>query len=95
MAEIPDSARAASIKAVIYATPIRNGRSDLDWNCQNWVGEALARLVDSGYVSAAQRDQALDKMIDVCMEAGDEPGIPVIMRKGTLAGKKYGLDQRD
>lgn len=43
-----------------------------DWNGQNWVGDALSRLVEAGYVDPADRDRGLDEMVDVAMEAGDE-----------------------
>lgn len=72
VATIPDTVSRASITTAIYLTPMRNGRDDGDWNCQNWVGDALARLVANGYISVAQRDAAIDEMIEVCLEAKDE-----------------------
>ncbi|EER39184.1 conserved hypothetical protein [Histoplasma capsulatum H143] len=71
-AEVPDSISEASIKSTVSATPAKNSREDLDWNCQLWVGDALTRLTDRDYVSKEQRDAAIDAMVDACMEAEDE-----------------------
>lgn len=60
------------IQSVCSQTPVRNDAFHQDWNCQNWVGEALARLVAIGCVTAQERSDALDKMLDVCLEAEDE-----------------------
>ncbi|OJJ08927.1 hypothetical protein ASPVEDRAFT_180655 [Aspergillus versicolor CBS 583.65] len=70
--EIPTDIGEESISQTVARTPIRNGRLDLDWNCQNWVGDALARLVERGWISADQRGVAIDKMADACLEAGDD-----------------------
>jgi hypothetical protein len=32
------------IQFACMQTPVRNGNDDRDWNCQNWVGEALSVL---------------------------------------------------
>ncbi|KAK2797041.1 hypothetical protein FQN50_009344 [Emmonsiellopsis sp. PD_5] len=72
VAELPDSISVASIKSAISSTVVRNGRDDMDWNCQNWVGDALTRLVDNGYLSATQRIAAVDQMASACSEAKDE-----------------------
>lgn len=50
-------------------TPVRNGRDDLDWNCQNWVGEALTELVEIGCVTEKERSAAIDEMVDVILDA--------------------------
>ncbi|KAJ6114811.1 hypothetical protein N7486_000589 [Penicillium sp. IBT 16267x] len=42
------------------------------WNNQNWVGDALGRLVGAGYLDSEARDRALDAMVDAIMEAEDE-----------------------
>ena len=51
-------------------TPIPVGEAD--WNSQNWVGDALDRLVAAGHLDRKTRDRGLDEMVDVIMEAGDE-----------------------
>ncbi|KAL4801776.1 Pyruvate/Phosphoenolpyruvate kinase-like domain-containing protein [Aspergillus unguis] len=70
--EIPTNIGEDSICETVQRTPIRNGRLDLDWNCQNWVGDALARLVDRGWITGEVRGDAIDKMADACLEAGDD-----------------------
>ncbi|KAL2863141.1 Pyruvate/Phosphoenolpyruvate kinase-like domain-containing protein [Aspergillus lucknowensis] len=76
--EIPTSIGEDSICQTVSRTPIRNGRLDLDWNCQNWVGDALKRLVERGWITVEQRGNAIDKMADACLEASDDSSIPVI-----------------
>ncbi|KAL4966390.1 uncharacterized protein BDV14DRAFT_198848 [Aspergillus stella-maris] len=61
-----------SIVETVTRTPIRNGRLDLDWNCQNWVGDSLRRLVERGWIEDEVREKAIDRMADVCLEAGDD-----------------------
>ncbi|KAJ5728532.1 hypothetical protein N7493_004862 [Penicillium malachiteum] len=53
-------------------TPVRNDPHNKDWNCQNWVGEALTGLVAIGCVTKEQRSTALGIMLDVCLEAEEE-----------------------
>ncbi|KAJ6027150.1 DJ-1 domain InhA-type [Penicillium canescens] len=65
------------IRDLISKTPIRsNGDAgadgEEDWNSQNWVGDALGRLVLAGYLSGHARDLGIERMIEVIMEAGDE-----------------------
>ncbi|KAJ5343192.1 hypothetical protein MYU51_002481 [Penicillium brevicompactum] len=72
VAELHDSISEISIKGVVSRTPVKNGRGDVDWNCQNWVGDALTRMVNNGLLNASQRASAIDKMTDACLEAGDE-----------------------
>ncbi|KAJ5652187.1 hypothetical protein N7507_009613 [Penicillium longicatenatum] len=60
------------VSSTISGTIIRDGDGDTDWNCQNWVGDALGRLVKAGYLDSGARDHGLDAMIDVVMEAEDE-----------------------
>ncbi|KAJ5819860.1 hypothetical protein N7474_005451 [Penicillium riverlandense] len=65
IAEIP------KLRATVASTPIlANG--ERDWNCQNWVGDALARLVAAGYLDSAERNRGLDGMVDAVLEAKDE-----------------------
>ncbi|KKK26881.1 hypothetical protein ARAM_001224 [Aspergillus rambellii] len=70
--DIPTSIGEDSIRETVSRTPIRNGRLDLDWNCQNWVGDALNRLVHRGWITVEQRADAIDKMADACLEAHDD-----------------------
>ncbi|KAB8233704.1 hypothetical protein ETB97_006513 [Aspergillus alliaceus] len=72
VAEIDGSVSAATIRRAVSATPVKNGRQDLDWNCQNWVGDALMMLVERGVLSAGDRDLAVDGMVEGCLEAGDQ-----------------------
>lgn len=60
----------SSLRATISGTPVVN--QDGDWNSQNWVGDALGRLVTAGYLESGARDRALDAMVDVILEAKDE-----------------------
>lgn len=71
VAELPDTISAASVSTVVSNTPVKNARHDADWNFQNWVSDALARLVGHGYLDAPQRDDAIDKMVDALLEAKD------------------------
>lgn len=67
------NAPSSALRLIISDTPIRLGASEgSDWNSQNWVGEALDRLVVAGYLDAGAKDKALDKMVDAVLEAGDE-----------------------
>ncbi|KAL3473711.1 hypothetical protein BJX99DRAFT_261113 [Aspergillus californicus] len=72
VADIPDSVNAGSIRSVISTTPVKNGASYGDWNCQNYVGDALARLVTYRYLGASERAAAIDEMTDAILEAEDE-----------------------
>lgn len=54
----------------IAATPINN-RSH-SWNCQTWVGDALARLVGEDWLSRQSKSNAISSMADAIVEAKDE-----------------------
>ncbi|KAK2806269.1 hypothetical protein FQN51_007310 [Onygenales sp. PD_10] len=57
------------VMAIVQHTPVRN---DLDeWNCQNWVGDALQRLVGFGWITAEQRMDGIDGMADLLAQAPD------------------------
>lgn len=70
--ELADSISAVSIGDVVSRTRVKNERPDADWNCQNWVADALARMVDRGLLRASERAAAIDGMTDACLEAADE-----------------------
>ncbi|KAE8323027.1 hypothetical protein BDV39DRAFT_218112 [Aspergillus sergii] len=70
--EINGDVSAETIRRAVAATPVRNGREDLDWNCQNWVGDALRMLVERGVLSAEVRERAVDGMVEGCLEARDQ-----------------------
>jgi hypothetical protein len=74
VAELQDSISEVSIRGVVSRTPVKNSPADADWNCQNWVADALTRMVNNGYLSASQRASAIDQMTDACLEAKDEQG---------------------
>ncbi|KAJ5924708.1 hypothetical protein N7466_008895 [Penicillium verhagenii] len=69
----PDSITKSMIQNACKRTPIWNDPQHPDWNCQNWVGDALARLVAIGCVTNEERSAAVAQMVDVCLEAEDEP----------------------
>lgn len=71
VSSIPDSASGDIIRKTVSETPINTSESG-DWNSQNWAGDALGRLVAAGLLDAKDRDRALDEMVDVVVEAGDE-----------------------
>ncbi|KAJ5723343.1 hypothetical protein N7488_001378 [Penicillium malachiteum] len=72
VAELPDSISEATIRGVVSRTLVKNGPQDIDWNCQNWVGDALTRMVNYGYLNVSQRASAIYEMTDACLEAEDE-----------------------
>lgn len=68
---IQDSVPVSTLRDIVSGTPILNSEGG-DWNSQNWVGDALGRLVAAGYLDGKDRDRGLDEMVDVALEAGDE-----------------------
>lgn len=66
VAEIPESIDELSIRGVISRTPVK---LDRDWNCQNWVEDALIRMADNGYIDISQQQSAFYSMFDTCLEA--------------------------
>lgn len=68
----PNGIQRSMIRNACLRTPVRNDREHRDWNCQNWVGEALTELVETGCLTEGERSVALDRMMDVCLEATDE-----------------------
>lgn len=69
---LPSSIPISALRSTISETLIQYGDGDTDWNGQNWVGDALGRLVGAGYLDSEARDRGLDAMVDVIMEAKDE-----------------------
>lgn len=69
---LPSSIPISALRSTVSETLIRDGDGDTDWNGQNWVGDALGRLVGAGYLDSEARDHGLDAMVDVIMEAEDE-----------------------
>ncbi|KAK2812207.1 hypothetical protein FQN50_001565 [Emmonsiellopsis sp. PD_5] len=70
--ELPEGVPKAAVEAIIAATRIHNGINDADWNCQNWVGDALQQLVAQNWLTATQRETAVNQMVTACFEAKDE-----------------------
>lgn len=68
----PESIIRQKICVACLNTPVRNGRDDLDWNCQNWVGDALTELVKIGCVTKEERSAAINEMVGVILDAKDE-----------------------
>lgn len=67
---VSETVRKDSILDPCARTPISR---EMDWNCHNWIGEALSELVKDGLVTPEERSNALDKMIKTVLEAVDEP----------------------
>ncbi|KAJ5965651.1 hypothetical protein N7481_012365 [Penicillium waksmanii] len=62
-----------ALRLITSETPIPiDIAEEMDWNAQNWVGDALDRLVKAGYLDTEDRDRALDEMVDAVLEAKDE-----------------------
>ena len=70
LAAIPDSITPGAVRMAVMSTPINNG--DMDWNCQNWVGDVLGRLVRKGMLSDEDRERGGDLMVEGVLEARDE-----------------------
>lgn len=60
------------IEKACVQTPVRNDPHHQDWNCHNWVGEALTELVAIGCLTEEQRSQGITRMVDACLEAEEE-----------------------
>jgi hypothetical protein len=45
---------------------------DADWNSQNWVGDALERLVEAGYWDEQDSARGVNELVDAVLEASDE-----------------------
>jgi hypothetical protein len=62
VAEVPDSIDPLLITGIVSRTPIRDVPQDADWNCQNWVCDALDRLVINRCLSVEQKSAAIERM---------------------------------
>ncbi|KAJ5988928.1 hypothetical protein N7481_004138 [Penicillium waksmanii] len=67
-----DEITKSMIEKACAQTPVRNDPHHQDWNCHNWVGEALTELVDIGFLTEEQRSQGITRMVDACLEAEEE-----------------------
>jgi hypothetical protein len=64
------------LRETIAETPIpENEVGEEDWNSQNWIWDALEGLVGGGLLDVGDKDRALEEMLDVVLEAGDEHGL--------------------
>lgn len=70
--QVPSTVTKSEIRAAFVETQIKNGMEDADWNCRNWVGDVLQRMIVHKWVTKDERDKALDKMIDSCLDIEDE-----------------------
>jgi len=60
----------AQLMAFVSATSIDN--SNIEFNCQVWVSDAVQRLVGAGYLTAAEGDEGIGGMVDATLEAKDD-----------------------
>ena len=65
LAAVPKPLLVAVSKAVSIQT-------DADWNCQNWVGDALKAMLEQGWITREERLNAIDRMVEIVLEAPDE-----------------------
>lgn len=59
-----------AIESTIQSTPVNNW--DPSWNCQNWVGDAMKKLSDRGWITNDARSKAIDAMAEIIVDAPDE-----------------------
>lgn len=70
---IEDSISVSAVRTAIVCTPINNSGLDwMDWNCQNWVGDVLGRMVKRGMITEADREEGIERMVEGVLEAKDE-----------------------
>ncbi|KAM5465018.1 hypothetical protein MauCBS54593_006651 [Microsporum audouinii] len=58
------------VRSICMATPANN--DDNGWNCQNFVGDMLNRLVSNKMITVADKDAAVDFMVDAILEGADQ-----------------------
>ncbi|KAF2189113.1 hypothetical protein K469DRAFT_564191 [Zopfia rhizophila CBS 207.26] len=59
----------AQLASLIYQTPVDN--SSQEFNCHLWVGDALKRLAQAGYLTQTDCDTGISGMVDATLEARD------------------------
>lgn len=59
----------AGLVSFVSQTPIRNLSYEFD--CQKWVGDALEKLRDAGYLTSQQCADGIDGMVELTLEAKD------------------------
>jgi hypothetical protein len=69
---LPTSASRSEVSSLFADTRVKNSLEDADWNCRNWVGDVLQNMVGRKWLTMGERDKALDKMIDLCLDIEDE-----------------------
>ncbi|KAI0436884.1 hypothetical protein F4803DRAFT_540656 [Xylaria telfairii] len=57
------------LRDAIWSTAVNN--DETDWNCQNWVGDALYSCTQAGLVSSDETEAAIDGMADLILQARD------------------------
>ncbi|KAJ5473554.1 hypothetical protein N7475_003120 [Penicillium sp. IBT 31633x] len=58
--ELPDAISQDSIENIISETPVDE---DPRWDCRDWVGDSLARLVKAGHLNTSQLGKAMSAPI--------------------------------
>lgn len=70
--DMPRVASRSEIGVLFAESSMKNSFEDADWNCRNWVGDVLQRMVDRQWLMRDQRESALDTMIEICLDIEDE-----------------------
>jgi hypothetical protein len=60
----------AQLVDFVSQTPVNNTVDD--WNCQNWVGDAMERMLNAGWITNRIYHNGLDTMADIVTDAKDE-----------------------
>lgn len=96
VAEIPDTYSRSAIRDIVSGTHVKNGPKDCLWDCQQWVCDALVRLVKFGALTKHQKDRSIDSMIYACLEAQDE-GMPLLRKQAIIeqAISEKGMTEED
>lgn len=58
------------VRNICLSTPVNNRENG--WNCQNFVGDVLNRLVAHGVITTAEKDAAIDFMTDIILQGVDQ-----------------------
>ena len=70
VSSIPDTVPVSSLQAIVSETPVDDQGGG--WSSQNWVGDALGRLVTAAYLDAADKERGLNDTAVVILEGKDE-----------------------